>query len=273
MGAYKVNDTDLISIADAIRYKTQTSAELAFPTDFVNAIDSMGGSNLKMGVLRSDAEMVKSWSYDLKAVDDLSITIPAYSTTAQTVRASQALSGTYTLNYTDYNYYVLERFLTIPTYNTTSKGKGRVEYHIGSCAYELSEITANQIVALSDPTKKYTSATRGFYATGAWYRSVYWTSGTAITAYSTSAYSTSQIVVAPTISNGAVTMNTPTWSMRGHTTYFTSTYWGAITDIRYQFVGELYRVPKGSMNLNGWGIQQQAYHIINDVNNNNQNLT
>ena len=273
MSAYKVSDTDLISVADAIRSKAQTSAELEFPTGFVNAIGSISGSTLQTGVLRSDAELVKTWSYDLKAVADLSLTIPAYSTSAQTVRASEAMSGTYTLNYTDYQYYVLERFLTIPTYNTTNKGKGRVEYHIGSCAYELVEITANEMGAISDPTKKYTSATRAFSATGAWYRSVYWSTGTAVTAYSTSAYSTAQTVSAPTISGGAVTMNTPTWTMRGHTTYFTSTYWGAITDIRYQFIGELYRVPKGSMNLDGWGIQQQAYHIINDVNNNNLKLT
>lgn len=269
---YKVKDTELSSIADAIRSKTQSSADLVFPADFVDAIGSISGASLKMGVLRPDAEKVKTWSYDLLAVDDEGITIPSYSTTAQTVRASEAMSGTYTFDYTNYDYYVLERFLTIPTYSISTKAKGRVEYHIGSCAYEVVNIPANQMHALIDPTKNVT-ATRAAYAVGAWYRSVYWSSASAVAAYSTSAYSTSQIVVAPTISSGVLTINTPTWSMRGHTTYFTNTFFNAITDIRYQFIAELYRSPKGDMNIDGWGIQQQALHIINDVHNNNQILT
>ena len=269
---YKVKDTELSSIADAIRSKTQSSADLVFPADFVNAIGSISGASLKMGVLRPDAEKVKTWSYDLMAVDDEGLTIPSYSTTAQTVRASEAMSGTYTFDYTNYDYYVLERFLTIPTYSISTKAKGRVEYHIGSCAYEVVNIPANQMHALIDPTKNVT-ATRAAYAVGAWYRSVYWSSASAVAAYSTSAYSTSQIVVAPTISSGVLTINTPTWSMRGHTTYFTNTFFNAITDIRYQFIAELYRSPKGDMNIDGWGIQQQALHIINDVHNNNQILT
>ena len=269
---YKVKDTELSSIADAIRSKTQSSADLVFPADFVDAIGSISGASLKMGVLRPDAEKVKTWSYDLLAVDDEGITIPSYSTTAQTVRASEAMSGTYTFDYTNYDYYVLERFLTIPTYSISTKAKGRVEYHIGSCAYEVVNIPANQMHALIDPTKNV-AATRAINAVGAWYRSVYWSSASAVAAYSTSAYSTSQIVVAPAISSGVLTINTPTWSMRGHTTYFTNTYFNAITDIRYQFIAELYRSPKGDMNLDGWGIQQQALHIINDVHNNNQILT
>lgn len=269
---YKVKDTELSSIADAIRSKTQTSADLVFPSDFVDAIGNISGSSLKMGVLRPDAEVVKTWKYDLMAVEDEELTIPAYSTTAQTVRASEAMSGTYTLDYTNYDYYVLERFLTIPTYSISTKAKGRVEYHIGSCAYEIVNIPANQMHALIDPTKNV-AATRAIYAVGAWYRSIYWSSGTAVAAYSTSAYSTSQIVVAPTITSGVLTINTPTWSMRGSTTYFVNTYFNAITDIRYQFIAELYRSPKGNLNLDGWGIQQQALHIINDVHNNNQNLT
>lgn len=269
---YKVKDTELSSIADAIRDKTQTSADLVFPADFVDAIGSISGASLKMGVLRSDAEKVKTWSYDLMAVEDEGLEIPEYSTTAQTVRASEAMEGTYTFDYTNYDYYVLERFLTIPSYSISTKAKGRVEYHIGSCAYEVVNIPANTMHALIDPTKNV-AATRAIYVVGAWYRSVYWSSASAVAAYSTSAYSTSQIVVAPTISSGVLTINTPTWSMRGNTTYFVNTFFNAITDIRYQFIADLYRSPKGNLNLDGWGIQQQALHIINDVHNNNQNLT
>ena len=61
--------------------------------------------------------------------------------------------------------------------------------------------------------------------------------------------------------------------MRGSTTYFVNTYFNAITDIRYQFVADLYRAPKGAMNIDGWAIGQQMMHVIDCVNNNNCNLT
>lgn len=227
---------------------------------------------LKMGAIRPDATLVKTWSYDYNAVEDLEITLPTYSTSAQTVRASEALSPTYTIDYDNY-WYILERFLTIPTYSISTIAKGRVEYHIGSCAYELVEVPAGTFPSLIEPSKYYTTVTRAFYATGAYYRSLYYSSGTTLTAYSTSVYTTAQTVAAPSISNGVVTINTPTWSMRGSTTYFVNTFWNAITDIRYQFIAELYKVPKSSLNVNGWGIGSQTYQIIDCVKSANKKLT
>ena len=47
MADYLVTDTELTSVADAIRTKGGTSAALSFPTDFVNAIDAIqtGGAS------------------------------------------------------------------------------------------------------------------------------------------------------------------------------------------------------------------------------------
>lgn len=232
---------------------------------------SMTGPPLKMGVIRSDAELVKTWSYDVSCVNDWKITIPSYNTAQQTIKASQALTDTYTTS-TDYDYYILERMLAIPTYNISTKGKGRVEYHMGSCAYELVYFPASSISALITPSTKYTTATRTFYATGAWYRSVYWSSGSGITAYSTSTYSTAQAVVAPGFSNGVITANTPNCTVRGHATYFTNTYFNAITDIRYQWICELYRVPR-TADLQGWSIQTQGQRIIDCVDSSSHKLT
>lgn len=52
MSVYLVSDTDLTSIANAIRTKGSTNASLTFPTGFVSAIDDIstggdGGVNFK----------------------------------------------------------------------------------------------------------------------------------------------------------------------------------------------------------------------------------
>ena len=110
-------------------------------------------------------------------------------------------------------------------------------------------------------------------ATGYTYRSIYWNATTTIAPYSTGVYAPVQTVVAPTISSGVVTVNTPAVTVRGSTTYFTSTYFDAITDIRYQWIAELYRAPKANLNLDGWGMEQQLKHIVDCVESTTHKLT
>ena len=228
---------------------------------------------LKYGVLRPDAELVKTYSLDKMAVSDLELTIPAYTTTATTIKASEALGETYTVDFENYNYYILERMLAIPTYSVSTKGKGRQEYHANSALYELTEIPANSFQAIIDNTKM-TNRTYGIVASGTFYRLIYWSNGTTIAGQSTQAYGMYQAVVAPTIaSGGVITMNTPTFGTRGHTTYFTSTYMNAVTDVRLQYVFEIYRSPKNNLNLDGWGVFQNMNHVIDCVNSNTHKLT
>ena len=47
MSDYLVTDTELTSIADAIRTKGGTSADLSFPTGFVSAIEAISGGGLE----------------------------------------------------------------------------------------------------------------------------------------------------------------------------------------------------------------------------------
>ena len=55
MSNYLVSDTDLTSVANAIRTKGGTSAQLEFPTDFVSAIGAIpsggGGAVIKTGTV------------------------------------------------------------------------------------------------------------------------------------------------------------------------------------------------------------------------------
>ena len=61
--------------------------------------------------------------------------------------------------------------------------------------------------------------------------------------------------------------------IRGHTTYFTSTYMNAVTDIRYQYVIEVYRAPKNHLNIDGWGSTQNLQHVLECVNSTTHKLT
>ena len=221
-----------------------------------------GTAALTVGTLRPDAELVKTLSYDKYIVADEGITIPEYTTTQTTLKATSELSETYTISYTSYNWYILVRTLTIPEYSVTSKAKGRQEYQFTVRMYEIAEIEANTMAALIDPTKKVTSPSVSTIPIGMYGRIVYWSSGTAVSAYSTDAYGANQNIVAPTLSSSVLTFNAPDLRVRGSTSYFTNTYFNALTDIRYQWVIQVYRAPKNNLNLDGWGQATQANHII-----------
>ena len=227
---------------------------------------------LKMGVLRDDAELVKTWSNDSLAVDDDGATLPAYATSATTIVASASLSDTYTLDYANYDYYILVRALTIPVYNTSTPVKTRNEYSILSAAYEVVSFPANTFTSIVG-NKTVASRSGTTLAVGALYRGVYWSSATAVALNTAATYGINQTVVAPSISSGVVTAKSPTLQFRGSSTYLTQTVYETVTDIRRQFVIQVWRAKKGDMNLDGWGIFQQGMHIRDCVNSTNHTLT
>lgn len=227
---------------------------------------------LKMGVLRNDAELVKTWSHDSLIVTDDSVTLPAYATSATTIVASEALSGTYTLDYANYDYYILIRALAIPVYNTATPAKTRNEYAMLSGAYEVVSYPASTFKSLVG-NKEYATRSGTTQAAGANYRMLYWSSASAVSVYTSTTYGICQVIVAPSISSGVVTANSPTLQFRGNSTYLTQAVYNTITDIRRQFVIEIWRTKKGDMNLDGWGIQQQGLHIVDCINSASHNLT
>ena len=99
------------------------------PTDYYVEYDS---GAIKPIVMRPDAEKVYTVSYDKYIKHDEGITIPAYSATATTLKASETLSPTVPIRTADYNYLILIRCLSIPEYSVTTKSKGRVEYSFAS---------------------------------------------------------------------------------------------------------------------------------------------
>lgn len=215
-------------------------------------------------LLRDDCTLVQKWTNDSLVVTDESKTIPAYSTSAQTVIAAANLSPTITLDYTNYKYYILERFLTIPVYNTTTKEKGRPDCCMTSYLYEIVELEANTLRAASG-SPSYASRSVAI-ASQTVTRAPYWSAASTMGIYTATTYTASQVASAPTVSSGTLTCIAPSLQMRGSTTYFTSSAWGKITDIRRQYVIEVYRSPKDHLNIDGWGTYQHMLKIAGCIN-------
>lgn len=251
--------------------------------EIIETPDSHGGTIIEINgtpsvatlnpwVMRPDAEVVYTLSYDKYIVADEGVTYPAYTTTSQTLKASQTISPTVPRAPANYNYYVAIRALSIPEYSVTTKAKGRVEYSFASAFYELVDYPANTISALLNNTK-VTALSYSMFSAGNNVGLVYWSSGTALARYASAAYGVAQTITAPTASGTAITIKTPALITRGHTTYFTNTYMNAVTDVRYQYIIEVYRAPKDHLSFNGWGMFNMSEHIMDCVHSTTHKLT
>lgn len=226
-------------------------------------IASGGGGPIILGALRPDAELVKEWTFDQRLVADLGLEVPAWSTSNKVLQASltlEAIRG----NSSEYRYFITERALTIPEYSIPDKAKGRFDYMAAAVGYEWIYHPSGDIVSI-DGSKSYGQYSQMVVYT-ATYRTIYWASATAITPYASNAYGVSQAFVAPTISsNRTIVIKSPSINMRGNATYFSQTYWEAMTDCRLQYIIELWRAPLDA--VDGWVVGSQFDRVFADVRN------
>lgn len=250
---------------------TASSGIITAPSGYYESPASKAVSLIPYAI-RPDAELVQSYTFDQHAEADMGLTIPSYTTTAQTLKAAANLSPTVTIDLTNYRYTVVERFLTIPEYSVSTKAKGRQEYTACSYIYDIVRIAANEFQTIIDATKKITSA-QNLISTHSLYRLLYWSSSSAIALYATNSYGAYMTPTAPAVSGSTLTVKAPAFGIRGSTTYYTNTYMNATTDVRYQYVIEVYRSPVGNLNIDGWGQEQSVQHIIDCVNGSTHTLT
>lgn len=219
-----------------------------------------GAAPYQVGVIRPDAELVQRWSADERIVADLGLTLPAYKTSAQTIKTGAAL-GTVPVDFAHYTYIVYFRGLATPDYSTETKQKGRCDYGAAAYLHELCEIPANEMESV-DGSKAITTR-QAAVQTQSIGRHVYWTSATAIAVANSVAYGAYVTSQAPTISGTNLTVKAPVYGIRGNTTQMTSGAWSHMTDIREQWIIEVWRAPK--VEVEGWGAMSSMRDILADI--------
>lgn len=265
MSDYIVHDTSLTAVADAIRTQTGRSGALEFPTQFASEINSLA---LKRGVLRHDAELIHTVSYDRMLVEDEGVEIPAYTTAETQLITVQSLSPNIPIDLDLYDYTVITRTLTIPIYNNQAQiGAYWHDYYSVVAIVEIvytpprtfTGIISGESVdtpTLSANTKTSARRIRRNKNNTDW-------EATTSTTYGIR-QSTSNVIVGSARNN--LTLRTPTVAIRGASSDFPQACWEALEDVRLQYVMDVYRSPKNNLNLDGWGLSQEMNFIADCVN-------
>ena len=232
-----------------------------------------GGGTLTIGAIRPDATIAAEWTYDKLIVADEGKTIPAYTTSAATMKAAEDLT-TATLDFDNYDYALVYMGLATPVYNTNVIDAGRFVYSFVSYYGEYFEIPSGAIKdgSIAYNTRISTNKSNNYMGV------VYNTSSSAISVYAPSSYSNCAgpylyNAVTSSLSGSSYTPKSPTMYMKGSPTYCSQTYWEAMTDVRYQYIIRMYKVPKGTANIDGYSLKSEAMHIIACFNSNSQTLT
>lgn len=271
-----ITEQYLSDIGDAIRNKNGLTTTY-LPSEMASAISSIpsGGTTLAPIILRPDATKVASYTYDKMIVADEGATIPAYTTNTVTFKASGQLTPTTVFTW-DKNCYIVEKFLAIPQYaDGTEPALGRNEYFYGVYTYEVVEIPPGTVKSV-DGNVTYSSRQLVVRQAGANYFLVYRNSAISLFPYSTVTSGVYMTASAPTTSTSntqcTLTLRNPGLCMRGNTTYLRQAVWETIADIRYQYIIDVYTVPKSDLNANGWETTQASLDIIDAVNSNGGTL-
>ena len=215
---------------------------------------------------RYDATLVKTWKADRKVVADDHVTLPAYSTNAQTLVAATNLEIGATDPASGYCYFLAYRAVIMPIYNTDVQVQGRQEYTTMVGSFEQIYNPANTFQAING-TGKYVATAPA--ATGAWnnthYRHIYWNSTTNLSIYNAGIYGATLTFASPTVATEGITPSSPTVGVRGQNTYMKADLYATITDIRYQYIIEMWRVPRPAIGLNGFFYNDIDIRLANDI--------
>lgn len=253
-------------VSDSYRFDISVGATV----DIYKVENAIYPDPLQYVILRPDAELWKTWTYDKLIVADEGITIPAYSTTQQALKTSVRLEEI-TLDDSNYKYFVVARTLSIPIYNTTEIGKGRFEWGATTHMFEDVTVSGEKFKTLVDGSSA--SATSIGFSGGNYYRGVNYGVYVTPVTQTTNTYGTWQSFSSPSFGSGKLRINSPSFVMRGNDNSFSQQFWEATTDIRYQYVIELWRAPIGSLDYDGWQWSQSFDHILDCLYSNDHKLT
>lgn len=226
-------------------------------------VNVSGGTPI-LGALRPDATLVQRYTYDKLLVHDEGITLPSYTSTATNIKSTSEFTAL-SVDLTSYRYIICHRMLCYPIYNTTAKGKGRDEYYIGTYVYEYLYVPQNTTVGNGNINSEISIS-----LSSQRYQYFYWNSSTQY-ATANSQYGAYMMPVNATFSSSGITVRSPNFFLRGNNSYYSSTYWGYTTDIRGQYVIEVWKAPISP--LCGFEVGSLFHKTIDDINNNGGTLS
>lgn len=232
----------------------------------VKLTGTAAGGSIKFPVIRPDAELVQRWSVDHLLVADDGVTLPEAPTAAKAdLVASQALPDI-TTDAANYKYFVNQRAIAYPVYSSSEIGRGRFEYSISESCMEALSFDSGEFVALVDSEKSYANGVYAFVGASQ-YRGVYFTSTSgAMSVYTSATYGLYVVLNTPSVASSAIRLSTPTLSVRCQANIFDEPYWDLTTDIRYQYIVEVWRAPRGAdRDMNGWTNMMQMERSLGCV--------
>lgn len=225
-----------------------------------------GTVSLLPAVIRPDAELVKSYTFDKWIVADDGISIPAYTTTATTIYKSVAISDKYTCDFSQYDYFAVLRFLSYPQYGSSVHANHMQEYDIRAVVVDFCEIPSYSLRSFDNTASISTRYVTLFSANQT--ANVYWTSASALAKATSANAGAYQFISIPKLSGSTVTFYESQRILKGDATVFNQSAWESATDIRFQYVQQLYRSRKGTLNVNGWCSTSNTAVALGAISNN-----
>lgn len=258
---------NLFIFNDGKRLITKPGEEINTPLDglLVALTDPQDGQTIKYngsmwvngeGGGGASGELIKTITFDKNMIsDNLIQSLPGYSTSEQTLLNTSDIDTSLTLDPDTYDYYVLERALTIPAYSIDTVAEGREDASFASGLYQVCRIPKNTYKSIINPSKS-APANNNSLVVAAEVTSVmgFNYNGSSSIDYSIS-YGLVTKTVSPTLhySTSVLTIKSPLYTVKGAGSFLNSTYYAAITDIRVQYVIEVYRAAKNSLDWTNKG--------------------
>ena len=222
---------------------------------------------IKFPIIRPDAQLVQRWSVDHLLVTDDGVTLPTTAPTAARADLveSQSLPDI-TIDTANYEYFVNQRAIAYPIYSSSEIGRGRFEYSISESCMEALSFDRNEFIALVDSEKNYANGAYTFVGSSQ-YRGVYFTSASgAMSVYTSATYGLYVVFSTPSITSSAIRLSTPTLGVRCQANIYDEPFWNITTDIRYQYIMEVWRVPRGTdRDMDGWTNTMQMERTLGCV--------
>lgn len=233
-------------------------------TEKASAVVNVSGSSFtpKFGIIRPDAELVQEWTYDQLAVQDLGKTLPAYVTSAKEIMSTKNLA-TVQLDYSRYRYILLQEALSIPIKSEWVHEAGAFEYGYSMQISEPCFYLPNIYKSFDGTMSTYGNT---FYSINATDEKIAYDNSADYIYVGNMSYGIyPKCIPCSLASDQKLTIKSPTYYMRGSSTYFTSADWARVTDIRMQYYYALYRVAADATYLDGWTGNMFAEKIISDI--------